>query len=302
MSPAGPSAEAVCAKSERILDSPAIRRSVCHEDLAAVWGEISDRSPGSRRVSKQLSEFCCRARHDERISRGRAFALDRRRVHHGSHFGQTLARGRANPVAARVPLVDLALDATQPGIVRAMALWLLGRGADAHTAGTLAPLIEDPDLLVRANAIALQSAAAPQDGPPRIASPLADSVLGVRLEAAKAMLSAPVARLPAKLAEDLQVAMGEWQPALANRADFPETQVVMGGIALTIRNPEVAARAFEEATRFDAQLVDAWIMPARIAAATQGLVAATVVIDEARAANPDNAVLRRLAAEVGSLR
>jgi predicted CXXCH cytochrome family protein len=82
--------------------------------------------------------------------------------HRGPHFGAVLAAGRADPLAAQGDLAALAADATQPGIVRATALWLAAQGADAAAAERLAPLLADPDPLVRVSAVHVQRAASPR--------------------------------------------------------------------------------------------------------------------------------------------
>ncbi|MFC6688899.1 hypothetical protein [Jhaorihella thermophila] len=51
---------------------------------------------------------------------------------------------------------------------------------------------------------------------------------------------------------------------------FPETHMVIGGTALTMRNTPAALGAFREAVRMDPQREEAWVMLARITAATKG--------------------------------
>jgi predicted CXXCH cytochrome family protein len=117
--------------------------------------------------------------------------------HRRLHYGVSLARGRADAVAAAGDLADTAADDGQPGIVRATALWLLEQANSASTAERLAPLLTDPDPLVRAAAASLQRTAPPQERLPRIARLLDDPVRSVRIAAARAMLGAPMVRLPA---------------------------------------------------------------------------------------------------------
>lgn len=218
--------------------------------------------------------------------------------HRGAHYGQVLARGRADPVAAGGDLAALAEDASQPGIVRATALWLAAQGADPALAERLAPLLRHDDPLVRASAIHVQRAAPPTDRVQRLVSLLGDPVRSVRIEAAKQMVDAPIARMPPAIEADFTGAMSDWQAGLGNRMDFPETHLVLGGVALTMRNLPAAEGAFREVTRLDPQRADAWAVLVRIAAAGRGPEAAREVLAEALAVLPDDVTLRQYEAEL----
>jgi hypothetical protein len=209
-----------------------------------------------------------------------------------------LAAGRADPVGASGDLAALAEDRGQPGIVRATALWLAAQGADAGLAARLAPLLEDADPLVRASAVGVQRAAAPTDRVQRLVGLLGDPVRSVRIEAAKQMVDAPIARMPPAIEESYRRAMTDWQVSLGNRMDFPETHLVLGGVALTTRNLPAAEGAFREVVRLDPQRADAWAMLVRIAAVAQGPEAARAVLAEALAVLPGDAMLRSLEAEL----
>jgi HEAT repeat protein len=209
-----------------------------------------------------------------------------------------LAAGRADPGAAAGDLAALAEDATQPGIVRATALWLAAQGAGPAEAERLAPLLEDADPLVRASAVQVQRAAPPTERVPRLIALLSDPMLSVRIEAAKQMLDAPIARMPPAIEAAYRSAMADWQGALGNRMDFPETHLVLGGAALGMRNVPAAEAAFAEVTRLDPQQAEAWIMRVRLAAATRGPEAAREVLAEALARLPENPTLLGFAAEL----
>ena len=220
----------------------------------------------------------------------------------GAHYGQTLAAGRLDPQGAGYDLAALALDPDEPGIVRATALWLMEVAGHADLATRTQDLLDDPDPAVRAAAIGAQRAAPPQERVLRLVPALSDPILTVRIAAARALLDAPVARLPRTSAADLQSALAEWRASLSNRLDFPETHLQLGGMALVMRNPSAAEAAFREVVRMDPQRVDAWTMVARIAAATRGQAAAAAALNEALAVNPGNETLGRLAAEVAGTR
>ena len=212
----------------------------------------------------------------------------------GRHYGVVLAKGRVDPIAARDGLIGLAESPDEAALVRATALWLLEQAADADVANRMAPLLEDPDPVIRAAAIGVQSGASPQDRIGRFVARLEDPVRTVRSQAAKAMLGQPIARLPDKFAESLRTAMNEWHASLSSRIDYPESHLVLGGIALTTRNLPAASGAFREAVRLDPQQVQAWVMLARIAAATEGAQSAEAVLAEALSVNPASEQLRQL--------
>ena len=212
----------------------------------------------------------------------------------GPHFGQILARGRDNAVTAAGDLAALAADDTQPGIVRATALSLLEAADSPEAAERIAPLLADDDPLVRSAAIGAQRMADPQDRVLRLLELLADPVRSVRMAAAKALLDAPIARLPSATQADLDAAMVEWRSALASRLDFPETHLQLAGMALMMRSFPQANAAFREVVRLDPQRTEAWVMLVRLAAATNGADAAVAVLDEASAMLPDDPALLAL--------
>jgi predicted CXXCH cytochrome family protein len=220
-------------------------------------------------------------------------------THRGPHYGQVLAAGRADPIGAMWDLAELSENTAQPGIARATALWLAAQGADAALATRLEPLLSDPDPLVRASAIAVQRAAPPQERVPRLVALLGDPMRSVRIEAAKQMVDAPIARMPPAIEDNYRQAMTDWQTSLGNRMDFPETHLVLGGVALTTRNIAAAEGAFREVTQLDPQQVEAWIMRVRIAAAAQGEEAARAVLTEALAAVPDDPTLLQIQSDMG---
>lgn len=202
-------------------------------------------------------------------------------VNRSLHYGQTLAAGRRNPVTAKGSLADLAENRDEPGIVRATALWLLEQAQDPQIATRLEPLLDDPDPVVRAAASGVHASAAPQLRAQRLERALVDPVRTVRIEAAKTLITVPPNSLPPSAVDKLRAAAREWQQGLVNRADFPETHLILGGTALTMRNIPGAQRAFREVVRMDPQREDAWVMLARIADAVEGPQAAMQVVEEA---------------------
>lgn len=217
-------------------------------------------------------------------------------------WGPTLARGRLDPGASAAELADLALDPAMPGIVRATALQMMEQSPDPAAADRTEPALSDPDPLVRAAAVAAQRGANPQDRVLRILPLLKDPARLVRMAAARGMLDAPIARLPPVHDQAMRAALGEWRASMGSRTDFPETHLQLGGMALTMRNFPAAEAAFREAVAMDPQLIDAWSILARMAAATKGAPAALAVLGDARRANPDDPTLAQMEAQVRAAR
>ena len=94
-------------------------------------------------------------------------------------------------------------------------------------------------------------------------------------------------------------ATAEWRAAMMSRADFPETHLQIGGAALGLRNLELAEAAFREAVALDPQLVDGWVMIARIRAVAGDAAGARAALAEGLAVNPGQPVLEELGRQLG---
>ncbi|MEQ9694606.1 multiheme c-type cytochrome [Shimia sp. SDUM112013] len=207
-------------------------------------------------------------------------------TYRGPHFSQTFHAARQGDATQVRDLIDLATYNALPGIVRATALDLLLPFESKQVADRTAGLLKDPDAFVRANAIALQRGAGPVDMVSRVLPMTEDPVRSVRIAAARELLAAPIAHLPDRQSKSLQAANGEWQNSLVTKFDFPETQLVMAGIGLRTRNFEGALASFKEAVEMDPQMVQAWVMIARIEAAMNRTENAKDTLSRALEANP----------------
>lgn len=241
----------------------------CHEDRDAAWAarEIEARFPESQ--------------------------------HRGPHYGTVLAAARLDPTRVAGDLADLAENKDQPGIVRATALETLQGRADAALADRLAPLLADPDPLVRAAAAGVQRSLPASARAARLQPLLSDPMQSVRIAAARSMIDVMSGDITPSQSALLREAMGEWQKSLSNKLDFPETHLVLGGMALTFRNFEAARGAFREVVRLDPQRAEAWTMLVRLSAAIEGPRAGAQVLDEALRKLPDDPQLRQMATELG---
>ena len=209
-----------------------------------------------------------------------------------SHYGEIIVAARSGiDDETRALLLALAKNIYAPAIVRATALALLRSVENPEIADAVAPLLGDGDAIVRTAAVALQRSALPPVRMQRLLGPLTDPMRSVRIEAARALLDIPAARIPPAIAPKVRAAMGEYQDSLIAKADFPEGQMAIAGTALTLRNFVVAESAFSEAVAMDPQLADGWLMIARLEAAKADLAAAETTLRHAVEVLPNSGAL-----------
>ncbi len=243
----------------------------------------------------------CNDCHTDQTAAWAAQVLDEKfpdSAHRGPHFATTFAAARVAPATQTSALMDIARETSMPGIVRASALDLLGLASTPDIADLMEPLLADEDPLVRAAAVSVQRGAEPVTRVQRLANLLGDPVKLVRLATVREFLDAPPMRLPDRLQRNLESAMAEWQGGLTARADFPETQMILGGLGLTMRNMPAALAAFGEAVEQDPQMEDAWVMMIRIQAAVGDVTGARATVRRGLIKNPDSAILRQYLLEL----
>ena len=208
-------------------------------------------------------------------------------------FAETATQG---PSPERVDaLAALAQDKAKPAIVRATALREIGDGADPAKLPALAPVLGDESHLVRAAAVRLWRAAPVSERVERL-SPLLDDEVGTVRIAAALELASIAPEMLADKRDTLRKALSDLQASMFAKADFPEGQMAIGGLAMTMRNWDAAEAAFAEAVFMDPQLVQAWLARANIAEALGDPREAAAILETARAKNPDEpAIAVRLA-------
>ena len=247
------------------------------------------------------SPNACNDCHDDQSPEWAAAALEEwypESTHRNAHYGQTLAAARYGQADSADNLVALARYAELPGVVRASALDMLAGWSTPDLATLLEPLLQDEDPLIRAAAVSVQRGAPLQSRSARLAPLLADPSKLVRIAAAREFLAIPPSNMSARTLRDLNNAMQDWKSALDAKMDFPETQMVLGGIGLTTRQMDLALKAFGEAVELDPQLIQAWTMIIRIHNALGDKQMALQTVNSALEMNPDNADLIRMRAEL----
>lgn len=218
--------------------------------------------------------------------------------HRGPHVAQVFAPAQRNPANSVEGLLGIVEHEDLPAILRATALDLLTQVSDPAIAARTEPFLSDPDPMVRAAAVASQRGAMQTDVAQRLVSRLSDPSRTVRMAAAREFLGLRIAHMPTDATQALNTSMTEWQQSIRNKADFPEIQLVLGGIGLTTRNMPAALSAFGDAVTLDPQLIDAWVMIARIHDALGDRQAARRTLDAAIVANPDDISLPLMRADL----
>jgi predicted CXXCH cytochrome family protein len=286
--------------------SPGAQCRSCHM-IERVYMGIDGRRDHSFRIPRpDLSRItgapnACTDCHDKRDSAWAAAQIERRfpqsrRDQH--HFSVVFAKARTEPASQVSELFAIAKDGRIADIVRATALDYMRSVAAPDIPDRAARLLGDDSPLVRSAALKLQRSGRPAEVVPRLLPLLEDRYRSVRINAALALSALPIARLPKASAEALRKAHGEWQSSLLSRADFPETHLLLGGVALTRRNLGAAQAAFGEAVHKDPQLVDAWRLMVEIRLAVGDTAGAAQTLESALAANPGSEVLKAMALEM----
>ncbi|WP_198174317.1 tetratricopeptide repeat protein [Mesorhizobium xinjiangense] len=195
---------------------------------------------------------------------------------------------RDGPTPERVAeLAALSRDTSKPAIVRASALHEIGDRLDEETRQSLAELLADGSDIVRQAAVRLWRSAPPPERAQRLQPLLDDPVASVQVAAALELASIPPDALPEESRTALGTALDALRASMTAKADFPETQMAIGGLAMSTRNWAAAEAAFAEAVFMDPQLVQAWLTRARIAGALGRRGDARDILTAARAKNPD---------------
>jgi tetratricopeptide (TPR) repeat protein len=184
--------------------------------------------------------------------------------------------------------MELAVDDTMAAIVRATALDLMRPLATPQSLQRVAELLHDDSSLVRAASVRLHQASSPQQRIETALLAIRDPVRAVRLEAARLLLGVSLTSLAAADQAAARHAIADYQDSLSARADYPETQMQIAGLAMTFRDFSAAQNAFHEALSMDPQLADAWITVARIQAALRRPDVALRTLEQAARANPEN--------------
>jgi hypothetical protein len=209
------------------------------------------------------------------------------------HYGDILyaGRNRSGPETAD-KLSGLALDTKKPAIVRASALDLLRRSITPKLLESVSPLLQDKSDLVRSASLRLF-----QNAPPALKAKTAiglldDPATSVRLDAAQLLIGVPLQGLSKTERTAVRNASAAYQRSLFSRADYPETQMQIAGLAMVLRDFKTAQSALQTAVKMDPQLANAWLTLARIQRALRQPARALKTLEQAAGMMPENATVQ----------
>ncbi len=181
----------------------------------------------------------------------------------GPHYGYAIARARMGDPESFVPLVELALDAEAPPIVRATALDLLrGFGPDAVQAAQA--LLTEEDVLVRTAAVRgldvlsgaqkLQAISVAEDESLAVqveAGRVLAEVLEVMAGGGGLMMAGPVEEFRELWGAAVKAAYARYEAAQALSADLPSAHLNLGVLYEDLGRSEDAEREYELALEQD---------------------------------------------------
>jgi tetratricopeptide (TPR) repeat protein len=196
----------------------------------------------------------CTGCHRERSDR---WALDAIRRWYGQeapsrpHFGAALHAGRRGLPGAERALAGLALDAGQPGIARATALWLLRDLLGPDSLAALERSLGDADPLVRMAAAEAGGGLDPRRRALLLGPLLGDPIRAVRIEAARGLAGLPREGLAPEARSALERGLAELRAAQRAQAERPEAHLNLGLLHAEQGDLEAARAEYREALRLD---------------------------------------------------
>ncbi|ADJ29578.1 multiheme c-type cytochrome [Nitrosococcus watsonii] len=172
-------------------------------------------------------------------------------------FAEVFSAARNGRSDAKPSLQALAVDTTQPAIIRATAARLLESYLDQDVLKTLSACLQDSDPLVRVSATqALSVNTLPAELRWQILKPLLyDSIKMVRVMVAEQLSDIPRGHLSPDDQHLLQQATQEYLASQAHNADSPQSQLNRGLFSLHQGNVNEALNHYQEAIALD----DTWL-------------------------------------------
>ncbi|MCG8306591.1 MAG: tetratricopeptide repeat protein [Cytophagales bacterium] len=193
--------------------------SGCHDDKSAAW------------AAKAVKEW---------------YGPDR-----ASHFSDVLALGRTREPEAVHPLINLAVDKTQPAIARSTAVMYLGETIEPAAYQAITSLLSDPEPLVRYTSARSIDQLPPQERARLLPKLLVDDVRSVRIAALGSLVGVPK-NLMSKLDQaNYDNVFKEYWTGLQLRSDFPGGQMEIAQYYEKTGNPSLAEQAYARAIELD---------------------------------------------------
>ena len=187
-------------------------------------------------------------------------------------------------------LTGLAGDTLQPAIARATAVSRLGAYSTPSAISAAEAVVADRNPLLRSAAVTALENAEPAERVRLLAPRLSDSILAVRIDAARS-LSALEAQLPEADKPAFTKALQEYIDVQMFNADRPESWTNLGTLYAGRGDGARAADAFGRALALDSAFVPAWVNLADYLRATGNDAGAEAALRNGIRKSPDNASL-----------
>jgi tetratricopeptide (TPR) repeat protein len=165
------------------------------------------------------------------------------------HYGDVIDAGRRGVPAADSALIRLASDTAEGGIVRATAVSLLDRYASPAAARAVAAAARDPEPLVRLAAAMTGELLTLDARLPALAHLLEDSLLAIRVEAARVLAEITGDRMTTEQRARAAAAFAEFVAAQLVNAERPESHLRLGVLYTRRGRIDLAEHHYREAIR-----------------------------------------------------
>ena len=207
------------------------------------------------------------------------------------HYGTVIAEGRIGSPGAEVALVQLAGDQLRPMVARATAVELLGGYRGEGSRAALEKALSDAEPLVRVTAVQRLPSADPAVLARLLAPLLQDPVRVVRAEAAARLAGPPALLLNGPQRKAHAAALDEYVAAQRYMSDLPSGPYNLGNLYTALSRPADAEQQYRRALAIDDQLFMAKANLAMLLASGGRLEEAERLLREAHAAQPRQASL-----------
>ena len=175
------------------------------------------------------------------------------------HFSDKLLKADAEQRSDNMGLRELIEDTSQPEIIRATAVWYVGRYPEGDAADILKDAIESDSPMVRTTAAKAMESFPPDDRISRLEQALSDSVRSVRLAAARQLAEFAIHDVAEKNRDHFEDAMQEYRTYLDVNQYFPQGQMNRGQFFEKQGQTDQAIAAYQDALERDP-----YFNPARI--------------------------------------
>jgi Flp pilus assembly protein TadD len=180
------------------------------------------------------------------------------RASYPDHWASTLAAGRLQEPGASKDLAILSRRESQPEIVRATALQLLGLQLDAKGLEAVRHALESESGLLRLAAVGATEPLSSVERARLLAPLLRDPVRAVRIDAAR-LLARARDQLAPRQAAAFERALAEYQRSQNLNADRPEAHVNLGILYAELGQTDSARAEYSEAIRLARYFVPAYV-------------------------------------------